>query len=195
MVGRACAYVSAAMFISLHELEQKEIDFREEFAPETIDLGPDMRQASPVRSQGRAELIEEHHGRKGVLQDIRVRGELAAWVEMTCARCLEPVRREVKRSFELLYRPLGSDAGREEISVTDAEAEIGYYQGEGILLEDVLREQILLAAPMKVVCREECKGLCPQCGQNLNQGECKCAAPVADLRWDALKELRDKLER
>ncbi len=183
------------MFISLQVLEQKEINFREEYPPETIDLGPDMRQSSPVRSNGRATLIEEHHGHKGVIQDIRVQGDLATSVEMACARCLEPVTRDVARKFELLYRPQGSDAGREEISVTDAEAEIGYYQGEGVELKDILREQILLAVPMKVVCREECKGLCPQCGQNLNQGACQCAQPLGDPRWNALKGLKDKLER
>ena len=56
------------------------------------------------------------------------------------------------------YRPLGADAERES-SVTDAEAEIGYYQGEGLLLEDVLREQVLLALPLKVTCRADCKGI------------------------------------
>ena len=60
-------------------------------------------------------------------------------------------------SFDLLYRPLGTDSGREELSVTDAEAEIGYYQGEGLLLEDALREQVLLALPLKTICREDCK--------------------------------------
>ncbi len=182
------------MFISLQVLEQKEINFREEYPPETVDLGPDMRQSAPLRSNGRATLIEEHHGHKGVIEDIRIQGDLATAVEIACARCLEPVTRPVTREFELLYRPQGSDAGREEISVTDAEAEIGYYRGEGIELTDILREQILLAVPMKVVCREECKGLCPRCGQNLNQGACHCSEPVADPRWDALKGLRDKLE-
>src|SRR5437868_1949803 len=117
------------MFISLHELERKEINFREEYPPGTIDLDPEMRQSGPLRTSGRATLIEEHHGR-GVIQDIRIQGELATSVESACARCLEPVTREVERIFELLYRPRGVDAGREEISVTQAEAEIGYYVGE-----------------------------------------------------------------
>lgn len=182
------------MFISLQVLEQREISFREEFAPETLDLDPDMRQSGPLRAQGRATLIEEHHGQKGVIQDIRVVGDLATSVETACARCLEPVTRDVERNYELLYRPQGIDAGREEISVTQAEAEIGYYRGEGLDLKDVLREQILLSVPMKVVCREDCKGLCPRCGQNLNQGDCSCPAAVGDVRWEALKGLKDKLE-
>jgi uncharacterized protein len=115
-------------------------------------------------------------------------------LELQCARCLEPVPQEVARHFELLYRPLGADAGRDELSVTDAEAEIGYYQGDGILLEDVLREQVLLALPLKAICREDCKGLCPHCGKNLNQEQCSCEAATEDPRWAALKEVRSRLD-
>ena len=53
--------------------------------------------------------------------------------------------------------------------MTSAEAEISYYQGEGLLLEDVLREQVLLAVPFRAICRENCKGICPHCGANLNE--------------------------
>jgi uncharacterized protein len=115
-------------------------------------------------------------------------------VEVACARCLEPVRQDVARTFELLYRPRGSDAGKEELSVTAVEADIGYYDGDGLLLEDVLREQVLLAIPLKVVCREECKGLCPTCGKNLNEGGCQCSPAMADPRWSALESLKDKLQ-
>jgi len=94
---------------------------------------------------------------------------------------------KVARHFDLLYRPLGTDAGHEELSVTVAEAEIGYYQGEGLLLEDAVREQVLLSVPLKVVCREECKGLCPTCGKNRNAESCGCAPPLGDPRWSALK--------
>jgi uncharacterized protein len=78
--------------------------------------------------------------------------------------------------------------------VTTAEAEVGYYQGEGLLLEDVLREQVLLALPLKAICREDCKGFCPHCGRNLNQEQCNCTEPLDDLRWSALKDIREKLE-
>ena len=80
--------------------------------------------------------------------------------------------------------------------MTAAEAEIGYYQGEGLLLEDLLREQVLLAVPLKVICREDCKGLCPHCGKNLNEeGACSCADELEDPRWAALKEIRSKLNQ
>ena len=183
------------MFLDIKELELHPLEFKEEFQPGVIDLGNEVRQATPLKAAGRAELVEEHHGKHKIIKDIRLRGRLSAGLELQCARCLEPVPQEVARDFELLYRPLGADAGRDELSVTDAEAEIGYYQGEGILLEDVLREQVLLALPLKITCRDECKGLCPHCGKNLNQEQCSCAVPADDPRWAALKEIRGRLDR
>ena len=183
------------MFLDINELELHPLDFEEEFQPDVIDLGGEARQRTPLKTAGRAEVVEEHHGKHKIIQDIRLRGKLDTSLEADCARCVEPVVHQVSREFDLLYRPLGSDAGRDELSVTDAEAEIGYYEGEGLLLEDAVREQVLLALPLKMICREDCKGLCPQCGQNLNEGACSCTAPIQDLRWSALKEIRDKLNQ
>lgn len=182
------------MFLDIKELELHPVDFTEELQPDVLDLGEDINQRSPLKANGRAELVEEHHGKHKIIKDIRLRGRIAANFELSCARCLEPVGQDVNREFELLYRPLGVDAGRDEISVTDAEAEIGYYQGDGLLLEDVLREQVLLALPLKVTCREDCRGLCLHCGKNLNQEKCSCSVPLKDPRWEALKEIRDRLE-
>ncbi len=183
------------MFLDIKELGIHPLDFEEEFQPDVIDLGGEARQRTPLKTSGRAEVVEEHHGKHQVIKDIRLRGRLSAGLELPCARCLEPVKQDIKRDFELLYRPLGADAGRDELSVTDAEAEIGYYQGDGLLMEDVLREQVLLALPLKVTCREDCKGLCPQCGKNLNEDGCSCKAALEDPRWAALKEVRGRLER
>jgi len=182
------------MLIEIKELELHPIDFEEEYRPGDLDLGPDLQQSAPLHAAGRAQLIEEHHGKHQRIKDIRVSGELSTQLQLLRARCLEPVVQDVSRKFDLLYRPLGADAGREEISVTGAEAEISYYQGEGLLLEDAVREQVLLAVPLKVICREDCKGLCPHCGANLNVEQCSCAEPIEDPRWTALKELRGKLE-
>ena len=182
------------MFLDINQLELPPLEFQEEFQPNVIDLGDEARQLTPLKTSGRAEVVEEHHGKHVVVKDLRLRGRLSVGLELPCARCLDPVQQEVEREFELLYRPLGVDAGRDEISVTDAEAEIGYYQGDGILLEDALREQVLLALPLKVTCRADCRGLCPQCGKNLNQEQCSCSAPVEDPRWAALKDIRDRIE-
>ncbi len=182
------------MFFEIHELEFHPIDFKEEFARGAIDFGPDLQQRGSLRTAGRAQLVEEHHGKHHKIKDIRLAGKLSIKVELACARCLDPVVKAVAHDFDLLYRPLGIDAGKAELSVTTAEAEVGYYQGDGLQLEDVIREQVLLAVPLKVICREECKGLCPHCGANWNLEQCSCEDPVEDPRWSALKEIRSKLE-
>src|SRR2546430_17340389 len=182
------------MIIEVRELQAHPVDFDEEIEPGTIDFGPDVHQSTDLKAAGRAQLVREHHGKHELINDIRLAGDFSTRVEMACARCLEPIDRDVQNQFDLLYRPQGTDAGRSELSVTAAEAEVGYYQGEGVLLEDVLREQVLLEVPLKILCRENCKGLCVHCGKNLNEGACSCAEPTEDPRWAALKEIRGKLE-
>lgn len=181
------------MLIEVRELALHLLDFEEDFPPGVIDFGLDLRQLKPMHASGRAQLVEEHRGKNQTIKDIRLDGEVATTIELACARCLEPVIQDVVRKFDLLYRPQGADAGQPEIPVTTAEAEVSYYQGKGVLLEDVLREQVLLALPLRAVCREDCKGLCPHCGKNLNLERCSCAQPVEDPRWAALKDLRSKL--
>jgi uncharacterized protein len=182
------------MFIDIHELERHPLDFDENFPPGVIELGADLRQTGALHATGRAQLVAEHRSKHSLIKDIRLNGELSTSLELACARCLDPVVQDVKRNFDLLYRPLGADAGREENAVSGTESEISYYEGEGLLLEDVLREQVLLAAPLKAICRQDCKGLCPQCGANLNVAPCSCGEPIEDPRWAALKEIRSKLE-
>lgn len=183
------------MFISVQDLEVKPVEFAESFAPGTMDFGNDISQQGAITAKGRAELIEEHHGGKNTVQDIRVVGKFSGRMQMHCARCLEPVANEVKESFDLLYRPMKAVKQGEEVSINEAETEIGFYQGNGLELGDVIKEQVLLAMPVKPLCREDCKGLCAHCGQNQNTGSCGCQQERQDPRWSALAGLRDQLKR
>ena len=171
------------------------MEFDESFAPGAIELLEDQIQTAPLKARGRAELIRENRGAREVVEDIRLVGSFSTEVEVRCARCLDPVQNKLAEQFDLLYRPLGVDATRDEVAISQADTEIGYYQGEGLLLEDVLREQVLLAVPFKVLCREDCRGLCPHCGKNLNEEQCSCTTAMEDPRWTALREIRSKLER
>ena len=183
------------MFISLQELEVEEVEFSQQFAPGTLDLGQELRQSEVLNTKGRAELLEEHRGGKSnVVEDIRVLGDFSTTIEIRCARCVEPVPTKIGGDFDLLYRPLGVDAGHDERSISEAETEIGYYTGKGIHLEDVLREQILLALPVKVVCSEGCRGICAGCGRNLNVESCICEEQPPDQRWAALADIKNKLK-
>lgn len=183
------------MFFSVKELELQRKEFDKSFPPGALDIGPDAVQKGDLKTAGRAELIEENHGGKNIVQDIRVVGNFATRVEMPCARCLEPVGAELKEDFDLLYRPLSSRKGpKDEVEINEAESEIGYYQGDGISLEDVLKEQVILALPLKSLCKEDCKGLCAGCGKNLNHGTCECGEKPTDPRWEALAGLKEKLK-
>jgi uncharacterized protein len=182
------------MLIRVKELELRNLEFNDDLPPGVVEFGPDFQQSGVLHAEGRAELVVEHRGRRQDIEDIRLVGQLRTKLEAACARCLDPVTHNVEREFDLLYRPQGVDRRGEEVSITEAETEIGYYQGEGLLLEDALREQVLLATPLKTVCREECKGLCPICGRNLNQEQCKCEQHLSDPRWEALNEIRNKLQ-
>ncbi len=181
------------MLIRVRELELHQLEFNENYQPGAIEFGPDFRQVGPLDSRGHAELIVEHRGHHQDVEDIRVIGEVRAHLEFSCARCLAPVNHAVDANFDLIYRPLGVDRRADEVAITEAETEIGYYQGEGLLLEDVLREQVLLATPVRALCREDCKGLCPHCGRNLNVEQCHCEQHLSDPRWDALNEIKKKL--
>ncbi len=183
------------MFIKVKDLELRKLEFDEALPPGAFELVEDVTQTAPLKAVGRAELIRENRGGKNIVEDIRLVGKFSTEVQILCARCLEPVQNSVAEEFDLIYRPQGVDASGEENSINKAETEIGYYQGDGVLLEDVLKEQILLALPVKQVCDAACKGLCPQCGTNLNTGSCDCASVVSDPRWLALEDIRKKLQQ
>ena len=182
------------MFISIHELEVRKVEFSQHLAPGTLDLVGELQQTGTLDAKGRAELLAEHRGGNDIVKDIRVVGSFSTQVGAPCARCVEPVANKVSGDFDLLYRPLGVDAAKDERAISEAETEIGYYAGEGIELEDVLREQILLALPVKIVCSESCRGLCPHCGKNLNVESCECDEHMPDPRWAALADIKNKLK-
>jgi uncharacterized protein len=118
-------------------------------------------------------------------------GNLTAVVGCECDRCLKPLSVPVERSFELLYMP-PLKAG-EEKELGEEDLSIGFYQGETIDLDDLVREQIELTLPMARLCGEECAGLCPDCGANLNDYQCDCRKEQVDSRWTALTDLKSKL--
>jgi uncharacterized protein len=111
-------------------------------------------------------------------------------LELVCARCLEPVQEEVSRDFDLYYRPLLPANPDEEVRLKNDDTEIAFYKDDGLFLTDVLAEQVLLAIPMKVICRSDCRGLCPFCGANLNSDECRCEVHATDPRLAPLARLK-----
>jgi len=182
------------MRILIQDLQREPIEFTREFAPGDIQYGAEVTQTAPLTIEGRADLVEEHHGPGQTVEDIRVRGKYSSEFELQCARCLTAVPESLTGEFDLLYRPSAVESGADEHSITTSETEIGYYQGDGLELEDVLREQVLLSLPARVLCSPDCKGLCPHCGQDLNSASCSCTQSSPDPRWSALSELRTRIK-
>jgi len=89
-------------------------------------------------------------------------------VSTPCDRCLDPARSQIDSDFDLFYAPADRGPDKEEVEIDEGESEIGFYEGDGVRLEDVLREFVLLSMPMQKLCRQECQGICPLCGQNRN---------------------------
>ncbi len=152
----------------------------------TISYTPDVRQLGPLAVDGQAELLVEHRGHKQTVQDIRVRANLAGNFELLCARCLAAVSTPLATRFDLIFRPGDVDAEPGEHAISEDETEIGYYDKSGLPLEDVVREQVLLTLPGRVLCQEACKGLCPHCGTDRNAEQCDCVETTGDPRWGAL---------
>ncbi len=130
-------------------------------------------------------------------------GKFTVGVRAPCKRCVDEVHLEVPVEFTLNLVPRqrraeeeaqggGDDDGRSARAGTFTldGANDEPFDGKRIDLDPILREQILLALPVSVVCREECKGLCPVCGQDLNERECGCERRVPDPRFAALKDIK-----
>ena len=175
------------MFLSIQELEVKKVRFEVAFPPGEIDFSDaGLKQATPLEAEGSAELLAN------TLGEVRIRGHIKVRMRADCDRCLEPADFPVDSNFDLFYRPANEAVREEDVEIDAGETEIAFYEGEGIELKDVLREYVLLAMPMQRVCRQECQGICPVCGQNRNLVHCGCEAKPMDDRWAALKNLQTR---
>jgi uncharacterized protein len=176
------------------ELEREPVEFDLRLAPGAVEYGEEAEQVGDLATSGSAEVIHEHRGPKEIVADIRLRGRYAGNFKIPCARCIEPVELPVSAEFDLIFRPIEADAEAPERSITAPETEIGYYQEDSLLLEDVLREQVLLSLPVRALCKPDCKGLCPHCGANRNLQPCSCDQGPNDPRWEALTGLRNRMK-
>ena len=158
-----------------------------------IDLGPEWfarwheedpgLEFADARITGHVHLSKHGH-------DILVRGSLSGQMELACSRCLEPFAAPAAIDFDLLLvpGPPTAAAAEEELSPTDLD--LDYYTGEIVDLESLLREQIILMMPLKPLCDEACKGLCPHCGANLNRETCSCPTDAVNSPFARLAKLK-----
>ena len=121
-------------------------------------------------------------------ETFNVEGEIECVVEGECCRCLEPTAMKVEACMHLLVQR--KETTPEELeAVEDEEMEILRPGTDTFDLHHVLREDVLLEMPLRIYCRQDCKGLCGQCGQNFNAGTCACEHEEVDPRWAVLSEV------
>ncbi len=179
----------ADYFLDLRDLVDEKVSLKGSFEPGDIDFSRDnVRQASTLDWNASAE-------RAGA--EIRINGSLKTTLEMMCSRCLEPARQDISKSFDLFFRQrdkLMFDEDQ-EIELTEKDTQTAFFSGTQLAIGEILHEQVLLALPMKALCRIDCKGLCPTCGTNLNSGTCSCPTEKFSPHMDTLLELKKRLEQ
>ena len=157
-----------------------------------VRSGPGVPEAldQPLEIQGRAYTLGE---------DVYLEGTITGTLELECSRCLARYRHALREPFRLVLEPAGlripadpeaaAALERNGLCLGD-EFEMGWYRGGEIHLDSVCLEVISLALPVKPLCREDCAGLCPRCGAELNQGPCGCQETRSPSPFDVLASLR-----
>ena len=114
---------------------------------------------------------------------ILLKGSIRAASSVQCDRCATPFIRNLSPSYQMYYvwnEPDAASFDPSEVQVISPGLSV-------IALDEDVRQTILLSLPLKILCREDCRGLCPRCGKNLNDGPCSCGAQEKDPRWDHLR--------
>ena len=175
-------------FVDLKDLGHEKLSFAASFEPGVVDFGSEsVHQVGPLDWSASAERAGE---------EIRIAGSLKTSVELPCSRCLEPARIAINKPFDLFFRQRDEDMfdEDEEVELDEADTRTAFFTGSQLAIADILREQILLALPMKALCTLDCKGLCPHCGTNLNSGNCNCPKESFNPHMDTLLEIKRRLE-
>jgi uncharacterized protein len=172
------------MHLSLRSLQDAHEHFDRRYEPSLFPSaeGDPLRVVAPVTLS--FDVDRQEPGR------YRVAGRLTGEVELSCSRCLEPFTLPVASDFDLRYVPRTENVGEGEREVEEDDLATAFYDEDQIDLGHLIMEQFHLALPMKALCTEACKGLCPNCGTNLNTGSCDCKVTWEDPRLAALKALK-----
>ncbi|MHC1744248.1 MAG: DUF177 domain-containing protein [Syntrophobacteraceae bacterium] len=124
---------------------------------------------------------------------IRVEGTIRGLLELACHRCLDPVQHQLDEAVDLFLIEEVPPAEEDETELELEDLEYEFFDGEAIEVDQLIVEQIFLSLPHKVLCSEQCRGLCPRCGANLNTEPCNCAREDSLTPFAKLKALRDAL--
>jgi uncharacterized protein len=169
------------MRIELENLEGGKGDFAHVYNPDELNpVDERVKLTAPATVNGKIRLAGN---------EVFVNGHVDTRAQVECDRCLKLIELPVNADFELEYIT-GSEYETSAVAeLTEAEMSVAVFDGKAIDVDEIVKEQILLAVPTRMLCREDCKGICPQCGVDRNTGECNCETKEIDPRWAALKDL------
>ena len=169
------------LLLNLKKIRTAQERFEQVYQPEAFAADPDTyRVVAPVSLAFDIFKDKDH---------FRLAGTVKTTLELTCGRCLEPLTWPVDAAFDLRYQPHAvAKAGEQAIEEDDLTT--AFYENDTIDLGHLMHEQFLLSMPMKPLCADTCRGLCPVCGTNLNRGTCDCTPTWEDPRLAALRNLR-----
>jgi uncharacterized protein len=127
---------------------------------------------------------------------VRFAGDLRTRIELACVRCLQPISEDVSRGFDLFFETRESQLfeNNQEVELNESDIDTAFIVGSELHVDEVMREQVVLSVPMKPLCSPECKGLCSNCGANLNQESCGCSTRVSHPAFESLIEFKKRLE-
>jgi uncharacterized protein len=169
------------MRLELEKLEEEGGKFARVYETNELPLDSEITLVEPAEVRGRIR-------RDG--KEVELRGKLDTKLEVVCGRCLQPVQLPIATEFKERFVRAVSWAAEEQHELQAEDLNVAVFDGEGIELDDLVREELLLALPANVLCREDCRGLCPTCGIDRNLSDCQCESGEGDSRWQALKELQ-----
>ena len=167
------------MRIELDKLEKSGNRFAHVYEPEEIVLDEEQaRLTAPPEVSGQ---VTRERGA------VRLIGKINASAEVDCDRCLKSVSVPVETAFDVTYVPERDYESSGAAELQEEDLSLSVFDGETIDVNELVREQLLLALPARALCGDECKGLCPVCGADRNTEACNCESPEVDPRWAALK--------
>lgn len=170
------------MRIELASLEGPKGEFAHAYGPNELDLEDEwVRLLAPPSVSGR---IRPEGNR------LKVEGQVAAKLQLECDRCVSLIEFPVSSRFALEYVTREDyEAIEPAVELSEKDLELSVFDGQSIDIDELVREELLLAVPTHLLCRENCKGVCPICGVDRNATDCRCEIQNGDPRWAALKEL------
>jgi uncharacterized protein len=172
------------MLLDLTQIRQPETELERRYDPSQFEgRGNQFRIIAPVDLRLKIHKDKERFRLVGTLQTV---------LELTCSRCLEPFPMKVNSSFDLRYLPQAANTGGDVEEVADEDLSEAFYRDDAIDLGQLIEEQFYLALPMKPLCTADCKGLCANCGTNLNVASCDCQVRWEDPRLAGLKALIER---